>query len=199
MNTKIKGAAPKLNFFDILIIGLVAIVLVFGAVLLFVRAGQTTEPVTVRYTVLVKDLVTDIKINLEEGQEVTDTVRLNSLGKVISYNIVPTTYNGFDEETKTSFIGTYDDLNSVEIVIEATCVMGEMAYEVNGVPVSVGSPIYFRTPTFTSKGYVTALAINGAPLVETETAEATTEPETTGTETTNPPVTDEQQTSAVNA
>lgn len=179
MNTKnnaVKGNAPRLNFFDALIIAIVAIALIFGAVLLVLRARQSSDTVNIQYTILVKDLASDISIKLEEGQTVTDTVRLNSLGKVVSYRILPATYNAYNEKTKTSFLGTYSDMNFVEITIDATGVNAGTAYEVNGVAISVGSPIYFRTPTFTGRGYVTALSVNGVTVVQTE---AVTEAQTT--------------------
>lgn len=188
MNTNIKAAkkgAPKLNFFDVLIIILVAIALIVGGIFLLIRARQSTDTVSLQYTVVVKDLISDINIYLEPGQEVIHTVRLNSLGHVISHEIFPSTYNAYNEETGKDILGTYEDMNSVAIIIEATAVKANMSYEVNGVAISVGSLIYFRTPTFTGRGYVTALSVDGTPIVietEAETTEEIATEETSGDE-----------------
>ena len=190
MNTNTKTAkkgAPKLNFFDVLIIILVAIALIVGGVFLLIRARQSTDTVSLQYTVVVKDLISDINIYLEPGQEVIDTVRLNSLGQVISHEVFPSTYNAYNEETGKDILGTYEDMNSVAIIIEATAVKADMSYKVNGVAISVGSPIYFRTPTFTGRGYVTALSVDGTPIVietEAETIEAIVTEETSSDEST---------------
>lgn len=157
MNEQTKKASGKFNFFDFLLILLVVLVIVGGAAFFFLRGDDASEDsVRVRYTVVVKDLVDDINLNIHEGQDVTDTVRHNIIGKVTAVKTAPAVYDAYNQEAGELVHGTYEDLKYLYVTIEADAVSSDREYTVGGMTVAMGTLVYFRTPTFIGSGFVTA-------------------------------------------
>ena len=155
MNEQMKKAPSRLNFFDIFLI-ILAVLIIAAAAFLFVRrAGNDSDETHIQYTVLVKELPQEIVIEVEPGESVVDTIKLGTIGEVVSFRIVPATYDAFNEETDTLVHGEYEDLISVSFTFEADAEKSETAYMVGNMRVAVGAQVFFRTPSFTGYGFVT--------------------------------------------
>ncbi len=155
MHEPVKKTQLRLNFFDILLIILAVLIIAAGAALVIYNAEQTSDEIRLQYTVLVKELPNEIVIKAEPGQSVVDTIRLGTIGEVVSYEIVPATYDEINRETNAIVHGVYEDSISVSFTFEASAVIVEDAYMVENVRVAIGSQIFFRTPSFTGFGFVT--------------------------------------------
>ncbi|MCQ2433184.1 MAG: DUF4330 domain-containing protein [Clostridia bacterium] len=159
MNEQTKKTSGKFNFFDFLLILLAALIVFAAAAFFFWRSDSKDETVTIRYTVLVKDMDEKIAIDVREGQEVTDTVKHNHLGTVADHRIIQSDYDQYNEEEHTLVKGSYEDLQSIYVTIESEATVTDREYNVVGMKIAVGSIVYFRTPTFIGYGYVTDLTV----------------------------------------
>ncbi len=155
MNEQTKKAPLRLNFFDVLLIVLAVVIIAVGAALVIYNTGRSTDETRIAYTVLVKELPEEIVIRAEAGETVVDTVKLGTIGEVVSYEIVPATYDELNQETNALVHGAYDDLISVRFTIAADAEVVNNAYMVGNMRVAVGAQVFFRTPSFTGYGFVT--------------------------------------------
>ncbi|MBQ8577586.1 MAG: DUF4330 domain-containing protein [Clostridia bacterium] len=155
MNDQTKKAPVRLNFFDILLIVLAVLIVAAGAALVIFNTQSASDEVRIQYTVLVKELPEEIVIKAEPGESVVDTVKLGTIGEVVSYEVIKATYDEFNQETKALVHGTYDDLVSVYFTFAADAEKSDTAYMVGNQRVAVGAQIFFRTPSFTGYGFVT--------------------------------------------
>jgi len=157
MNHQTAKKRIRLNFFDILLIVLVAAIAALGCIFLFSRLSKTTNDVEIEYTITIKDVSTDIHIMATPGESIVDTIRLGTIGEVVSFTTEPCKYTGFDQETQTIVETELKDFVNVLLTIKANAQKNEDAYSVSGVRVAIGSQIYFRTPYYTAFGYVTEI------------------------------------------
>ena len=155
MNTQTKKPAIKLNFFDFLLIFLIILVLAGAGFLIAAGAAKPADHTTIEYTVLVKELPEEIQIYAEPGQTVVDTVKLGTIGEVVSYEIVPATYDEYNLETMALVHGEYEDLISVYFTFRSEADKDADAYRIGNLDVAVGAQVFFRTPSFTGYGFVT--------------------------------------------
>ncbi len=155
MNEQVKKTPLRLNFFDILLIVLAVVIIAVGAALVIYSTAQSTDETRIQYTVLVKELPQEIVIKAQPGESVVDTVKLGTIGEVVSYEILPATYDELNHETNALVHGTYDDLISVSFTFAADAEISDHAYMVGNMRVAVGAQIFFRTPSFTGFGFVT--------------------------------------------
>ena len=162
MNNQTAKKRLRLNFFDILLIILAAIIVIFGGIFLFSRFSKTTNDVQIQYTITIKDVSTDIHIMATPGESVVDTIRLGTIGEVVSFTTEPCKYTGFNQETQMTVTTELEDFVNVLLTVEASAQKNEDAYSVGGVRVAIGSQIYFRTPYYTAFGFVTEVKeLNG--------------------------------------
>ncbi|MBP3918280.1 MAG: DUF4330 domain-containing protein [Clostridia bacterium] len=154
MNEQIKKA-PRLNFFDILLIIFAVVIIGVGTGFILLKSGRTSNETQIEYTVLVKELPKEIVIKATPGESVVDTIKLGTIGQVVSYQIVPATYDEFNQETHALVHGTYDDMVSVYFTFTATAKQSDNAYTVGNMRVAVGAQVFFRTPSFIGYGFVT--------------------------------------------
>ena len=155
MNTQTRKTSFRLNFFDILLIVLAVLILTAGAALLIYNSDSADDDTVIEYTVLVKELPEEIQIYAEPGQTVVDTVKLGTIGEVVSYEIVPATYDEYNLETKALVHGEYEDLISVYFTFRSEADKAADAYRIGNLDVAVGAQVFFRTPSFTGYGFVT--------------------------------------------
>jgi len=155
MNTQTRKVSFRLNFFDILLIVLAVLILTAGAALLIYNADSADDNTVIEYTVLVKELPEEIQIYAEPGQTVVDTVKLGTIGEVVSYEIVPATYDEYNLETMALVHGEYEDLISVYFTFRSEADKDADAYRIGNLDVAVGAQVFFRTPSFTGYGFVT--------------------------------------------
>ena len=155
MNTQTKKPAIKLNFFDFLLIFLIILVLAGAGFLIAAGAAKPADHTTIEYTVLVKELPEEMNVTSEPGQSVVDTIKLGNIGEVVSYQIVPATFDAFDQDNKVTVHGTYEDLISAEFTFRADVEKTDASYLINNVRISVGAEVHFRTPDFIGFGFVT--------------------------------------------
>lgn len=156
MNTQNTKKSLRLNFFDILVIILVLLVIAGAAVLVAYSGSKSSDGITtIEYTVLVKELPEEMKIKAEAGQTVVDTIRLGTIGEVVSFETAKAVYDGFDYNNEVTVHGEYDDLISASFTFRADAQKTESSYLIDGVRVSVGAEVHFRTPSFIGFGYVT--------------------------------------------
>ena len=106
MNTQNTKKSLRLNFFDILVIILILLVIA-GAAVLFAYSGSASSDgvTTIEYTVLVKELPEEMQIKAEAGQTVVDTIRLGTIGEVVSFDTAKATYDGFDYNNEVTVHG----------------------------------------------------------------------------------------------
>ncbi len=155
MNTQTKKHTIKLNLFDFLLIFFVILVIAGVGILFAANASQPTDETVIEYTVLVKELPEEMHIFSEPGQSVVDTIKLGNIGEVVSCQIVPATYDAFDQENNITVHGVFDDLVSAEFTFRANAQITDASYLINNVRVSVGAEVHFRTPEFIGFGFVT--------------------------------------------
>lgn len=155
MNEQTKKTSSRLNFFDILLM-ILAVLIIAAAAFLFARRAQNSADEThIQYSVLVKELPEEMVIKAEPGEPVVDTIKLGTIGEVVSFQIIPATYDEYNQETKELVHAEYDDLISVSFTFEADAEKSETAYMVGNMRVAVGAQVFFRTPSFTGYGFVT--------------------------------------------
>ncbi len=172
MNTQNKKMPLRLNIFDVLLILLAVIIIAAGAVLVLYNpdAGDEEHPdKRVQYTVIVKDMPTDLVINTKPGDLAIDTVNLGPIGEVVSVNIIGAEFDAFNHETQSIVHGAYEDLISAEFTFETDVTHGDIAYQVGPVNIAIGAQIYFRTPSFLGYGYI--IDIKDVPMKDTADTE----------------------------
>ncbi len=155
MNTQTKKRTFKLNFFDFLLIILVVLILAGAGFLIAAGAAKPADHTVIEYTVLVKELPEEMHVTSEPGQSVVDTIKLGSIGEVVSYKIVPATFDAFDQDNNVTVHGVYEDLVSAEFTFRANAEKTDASYLINNVRISVGAEVHFRTPDFIGFGFVT--------------------------------------------
>jgi hypothetical protein len=147
----------KFNIIDfILIVFIVAV----AAVLVYVMLGNTlfggSQDAIILYTIQIDLLKNEFipAINkIVSGTEVTDSVRLQGLGRVHSVEIDDAYANETDLVTGVVRRVSFPDHSRVTISVIAECRKeDDFKFIVNGKTVMVGIPVHFRTPYFVSYG-----------------------------------------------
>ena len=85
-----------------------------------------------------KDILPEeMVIKAEPGEPVVDTIKLGTIGEVVSFQIIPATYDEYNQETKELVHAEYDDLISVSFTFEADAEKSETAYMVGNMRVLI--------------------------------------------------------------
>ena len=159
MNTQSTKKSFKLNFFDILLIVLGVLIIAAVSVYFLVSnaTGTTAEETktVIEYTVLVKDLPAEMQIHADPGETVQSSIYFNRIGKVVSHEKMPATYDAFDYENETTVHGEYSDIYNVAFTFRTESVKTDASYFIGHVRISVGAEVHFRLPQFVGFGFVT--------------------------------------------
>ena len=160
--TQTNASAPgrRLHFLDVLLILVLVAALAGVGLLVWRNANPEAEDVTLRYTVLIKDLPKTMAIKIEEGQTVINAVDKSVLGTVVSCKRVPCEYDAFSETSQSLTHGSYTDLVNLEIEISVGARETEAAFFVGKTRICNGTLLYLRTETFVGSGYVLRFSVS---------------------------------------
>ena len=155
----------RFNFVDAIII-IVALVLIAALVFIFAFDGMSAisaifgkgETVTIYYAVefsRVKDDVWD-NVELKEGDEVIDSVRNYTIGKVVDQQVIKSEVITGDDDGN-AVICEYPGYKTVILFIAAEAQKGNYGYVIDGYELQVGKMVDASAPEFTGSGYCVAL------------------------------------------
>ena len=155
MKTKI-----KFNIIDILLVLLIVVAAAFAVYLL--RSGrissdqQKTER-EIQYTVLLTNVKSRFKGNIQAGDSVTDTVKLMPIGEVTDVKTVQTTVQIEDYQEGRLVTATLPDTYDISVTVTATATVSDGYYMIGGYQINVGTLVSLRVPNYTGSGYCTAV------------------------------------------
>ena len=161
MNKQKNKQGHRLNFFDILLVILLLVILSLAGIFFFMRPGKVADWVNVRYTVLVKNVPVTMHTNLEEGQNVINSVDMNPIGTVVKVEMKPCEYDQFNKIDGELYHGSHEDLINIAVTIETKAEETAKEFRIDNMHACIGTQIHFRTPGFVGYGYITDFNVVG--------------------------------------
>ena len=146
------------NLFDVIIIGIVAVIL--AAVLIYMLRSQGTtvsaaQTKTVRYMVELTDMDAGTAEAIKSGDELTDAIKKYDVGTVISCDIVPTEKSVKNYETGDYVISVVPNRETAMILIEVACTETENRLLAGGgFKVCGGEQVKLKGPGYYGGGYI---------------------------------------------
>ncbi len=145
----------RFNFVDVL---LIIIILSISASLIYVFVSPYTNQLinnasttTIEYRVLVEGVDDQIKYVINEGDKITETNSLLSIGNIVSVEYSDTEYVGVDGEGN-SVLGIYPGKKDILLTVRAEASNSKGTYSIGSYTVAAGKMIDFRVPGFISSG-----------------------------------------------
>ena len=157
-NSKMTGEkSGRFNFVDLLLVLLILVIA--GALLIMfdpfsLSSKDTTQEVTLRYTVEIKDVSNEMKNNVKSGEKVLNSTTDYDMGTVVA--VEPQSsfeweYNEGDDYMSKKY---KTDKSDMIITIDVKAVYEEeMGYMIDGKHIAVGALLSLRFPNFTGSGY----------------------------------------------
>jgi hypothetical protein len=149
-----------INFFDLFVLLMVVAVLLVAAYFINGSKRITTgggTPVTVTYSVEIKNLSEQVSKSAVIGSAVREGVRKASLGKVKRVEIVPMWYMKNDLETGEIKRVEVDGRYTATVVCEAQGELRGGRIVINEFTIGVGSEIALQSEGISGTGYCVAL------------------------------------------
>ncbi len=148
----------KIPVFDIIIIAIVLIAaIVFYNVFMTSKSGEiivNSQTKTIRYTVDFLNISNTVDGIPDVGEKVYETSTNYFVGTVVSAQAKPFVNYSYNEVTGEPTSTTYNDRQTISIVIEASAVVSERSTEVNGVKLGIGKTTTFNMPSLCAMGVV---------------------------------------------
>ncbi len=148
----------KIPVFDIIIIAVIIVVaIVFYNVFMTSKSGEViinSQTKTIRYTVEFLNISNTIDGIPDVGEKVYETSSNYAMGTVVSADAKPFVNYSYNEVTGEPTSTTYEDRQTISIVIEASAVVSERCTEVNGVKIGIGKTTTFNMPSLCALGVI---------------------------------------------
>ncbi|MGE4483476.1 MAG: DUF4330 family protein [Oscillospiraceae bacterium] len=146
------------NLFDVIIIGIIAVILAVVLIYMLRSRGtsvSTEQTKTVRYMVELTDMNTGTAEAIKQGDELIDTIKKYDVGEVISCEIVPTVKSAKNLETGEFVNAVVPDRETAMILLEAECTDTENQYLAGGgFKVCGGEQVSLKGPGYYGSGYI---------------------------------------------
>ena len=159
-NKKKKGF--RFNIIDAIVI----LIIIAAAVLLGIILskggsgifGIKSSKVQIEYTVELKNIRDEFRSEdfIKEGDSVTDSVTLYSIGNVISVKYSPGSFSGYNSAGE-AVNSEYPNHTNIVLTIRAEADISDGFYSIGGYTVAVGKEIGVRLPNFVSEGYCSSI------------------------------------------
>ena len=150
----------RFNIIDIILVAVIIAAAAFGVYLL--RSGrlgakQQTVEREIQYTVLLANVKSRFKSNIQVGDSVTDTVKLMPIGEVTDVKTVQSTVQIEDYEAGRIVTANVPDTYDISVTVTATATVSGGYYMIGGYQINVGTLVSLRVPNYTGSGYCTAV------------------------------------------
>ena len=153
-------AKAKFNIIDIL---LIAVILAAGAAAVFLlrnSGSPTVQPNTereIQYTVLLTNVKSRFRNNIQIGDSVTDTVKLMPIGEVTDIKAVQSTVQLEDYGEGRVVNAAIPDTYDITVTVTAKATLTGGYYMIGGYQINVGTLVSLRVPDYTGSGYCTTI------------------------------------------
>ena len=148
-----------INAFDIAVIVLIALI-AFAAYKLgiFGSAAPSEKIVDVTYTLRLSPMQYGSENNIKVGDELIETVRKTSVGKVKSVRVEPTKVYAMDVETGSYHVGEIENMMDAFVEVTAQCIITDSSISaVDGQLIRCGEAINVNGPGYFGFGIVVSI------------------------------------------
>ena len=159
-NKRNSTGAKKSGRFNLVDLFLVLLILVIVSALLVMfdpfslASKQTSQEVTLRYTVEIKDVSNELKNNIKAGDKALSSSTDYDMGTVIAVEPQSSFEWEYNEGDDYMSKKHKTDKSDLIVTIDVKAVYEEgIGYLVDGTHIAVGSLISLRFPSFTGSGY----------------------------------------------
>lgn len=160
----------RFNFIDALIVLLIIAVIAGAGYLLFtaIRQPRTATNGKVEFDVRIANVEASCLPLIKVGDKVKDSVTGELLGTIVSVQAEKSKYVGNvaveqDDGSLTFAVTDYEDQYDVYVKISADAMADERGIAtVGSTRIVIGSPVYFKVPSFKSISYITEFSTRNA-------------------------------------
>lgn len=153
-------AKAKFNIIDILLIIIILAAAAAAVYILRNGAAASNQPNAereIQYTVLLTNVKSRFRNNIQIGDSVTDTVKLMPIGEVTDIKAAQSTVQLEDYSEGRVVTAAIPDTYDITVTVTATATLSGGFYMIGGYQINVGTLVSLRVPDYTGTGYCTSI------------------------------------------